>query len=67
MELEGIRNVCSCHSQGDMVVFVWDLGAEGSLCSCLHLPEYTLSYAGVKEGREGVGPGSNVIDSRYSF
>ena len=43
-----------------------DPGTEGSLCSCLHLSDCTFSSAGMRGGREGVGPGSNVIDSCYS-
>ena len=66
MELEGTSNVRSNNNQGDMVAFDCDPGSEGSLCSCLYLPECTFSSAGMREGREGVGPGSNVIDSQSS-
>ena len=62
MELEGISNVCSNCNQGDTVTFDSDPGAEGSLCSCLHLPDCTFTSVGMREGREGVGPGLNVVD-----
>ena len=62
MELEGISNVCSNCNQEDTVTFDWDPGAEGSLCSCLHLPDCTFTSVGMREGREGVGPGLNVVD-----
>ena len=48
------------------MAFDWGPGAEGSLHSCLHLPDCTFSTAGMRDGREGVGPGSNAIDSCYS-
>ena len=66
MELEGTSNVRSNNNQGDMVAFDCDPGAEGSLCPCVYLPECTFSSAGTREGREGVGPGSNALDSQSS-
>ena len=66
MALEGTSNVCSDNNQGDMLAFDCDPGSEASLCPCLYFHECTFSSAGMREGREGVGPGSNVIDSQSS-
>ena len=61
-----MSNVCSNNNQGDIVAFDCDPGAVASLCPCLYLPECTFSSVGTRDGREGVGPGSNVIDSQSS-
>ena len=65
VELEGISNGRRNYNQGDMVTFDWDTGAEGSLCSCLYLPDCIFTSVGMREHREGVDPGSNVIDSLF--